>query len=193
MGRRAVLIATLACAAALVTPQFTLADDDISVPIPLQIELLLKVASYDKNLPQRAPTLVKVLLLTKTGNAQSSRIGQAAARALEGKSAGNRPVEASLHEFVSAPVLASKIKEAKVAIVYVAPGFDNAELDAIAKALAGLSVLSAGAVTRFIDSGVVLGFELVSGKPKLVVHLRRARAQSVDLSSQVLKIVRVIE
>src|SRR6478735_6616883 len=142
MGRRAVLIATLACAAALVTPQFALADDDISVPIPLQIELLLKVASYDKNLPQRAPTVVKVLLLTKQGNAQSGRTGQAAARALEGKSAGNRPVEVATLEFTGGAALTSKVKEAKVAIVYVAPGFDNGELDAIAKALSGVSVLS---------------------------------------------------
>jgi hypothetical protein len=193
MGRRAVLLATLACAVALVTPPLALADDDVSVPVPLQIELLLKVASYDKNLPQRAPTVVRVLLLTKNGNAQSARTSQAAARALEGKSAGNRPVEVTTLTFTGGPALNAKVKEAKVAIVYVAPGFDNAELDAIAKALAGVSVLSAGAVTRFIDSGVVLGFELVSGKPKLVVHLKRAREQSVDLSSQVLKIVRVIE
>ena len=53
--------------------------------------------------------------------------------------------------------------------------------------------MSAGALTRFIDDGVVLGFELVSGKPKLLVHLKRAHDQSVELSSQVLKIVRVIE
>ena len=50
-----------------------------------------------------------------------------------------------------------------------------------------------GALTRFIEDGVVLSFELVSGKPKLLVHLKRAHDQSVELSSQVLKIVRVIE
>jgi hypothetical protein len=40
---------------------------------------------------------------------------------------------------------------------------------------------------------VVLGFDLVGGKPKLVVHLRRAREQAVELSSQVLKLAKVIE
>ena len=200
MGRRKLLRVALGCAAsvpaaafvALVSP-FAFADEEVPVPVPLQIELLLKVAGYDKNLATRAPSVVKVLVLTKGGNAQSSRVGQAAARALEGKTAGSRPVEVSTQAFTTGPALAAKIKEARLAIVYVTPGFDAAEMESIAKSLAGISVLSAGALTRFIDMGVVLGFELVSGKPKLLVHLKRAHDQSVELSSQVLKIVRVIE
>lgn len=188
-------IARLAPLAALALPLLTtspaLADDEVAVPVPLQIELLLKVAGYDKNLPARAPSVVRVLILAKPGFAQSSRVGQAAARALEGKTTANRPVEISSLTFSTGAALTAKVKDDKVAIVYVAPGFDAAEMTTIAKALAGQSVLSAGAVTRFSDD-VVLGFELVSGKPKLVVNVKRARDQNVELSSQVLKIVRVI-
>jgi hypothetical protein len=178
---------------AALAPSLTLADEDMAVPVPLQIELLLKVAGYDKNLAARAPSVVRVLVLTKGGNAQSTRVGQAAARALEGKTAGSRPVEVSSAAFTGGPALASRVKDAKLAIVYVTPGFDAGEMDSIAKSLSGISVLTAGALTRFIDGGVVLSFELVSGKPKLLVHLKRAHDQSVELSSQVLKIVRVIE
>ena len=198
MGRRWLLRATLLCALAtaglaMLVPSLTLADEDMAVPVPLQIELLLKVAGYDKNLAARAPSVVRVLVLTKAGNAQSTRVGQAAARARVGKTAGGRPVEVSSAAFSGGAALASKVKEARLAIVYVAPGFDADEMTGIARSLAGISVLSAGALTRFIDDGVVLGFELVSGKPKLLVHLKRAHDQSVELSSQVLKIVRVIE
>lgn len=195
MGRRWLLRVVLSSlsAAFMLVPSFTHADEDVAVPVPLQIELLLKVAGYDKNLAARAPSVVRVLVLTKGGNAQSTRVGQAAARALEGKTAGSRPVEVSTQAFTGGAALASRVKEAKLAIIYVTPGFDASEMDGIAKSLAGVSVLSAGALTRFIEGGVVLGFELVSGKPKLLVHLRRARDQSVELSSQVLKIVRVIE
>jgi YfiR/HmsC-like len=197
MGRRWLLRVTLLCVAAtlapVLAPLVARADDDVAVPVPLQIELLLKVAGYDKNLAARAPSVVRVLVLTKGGNAQSTRVGQAAARALEGKTAGSRPVEVSTQAFMGAAALAAKVKGNQLAIVYVTPGFDASEMDSIAKSLAGISVLSAGALTRFIDDGVVLGFELVSGKPKLLVHLKRAHDQSVELSSQVLKIVRVIE
>lgn len=193
MGRRWLLRVTLLCVASTLASSFARADEEVAVPVQLQIELLLKVAGYDKNLPARAPSVVRVLVLTKGGNAQSSRVGQAAARALEGKTAGSRPVEVSTQAFTTGAALAAKVKEAKLAIVYVTPGFDGAELESISKSLAGISVLTAGALTRFIEGGVVLGFELVSGKPKLLVHLKRAHDQSVELSSQVLKIVRVIE
>jgi len=200
MGRRWLLRVTLLCVASSLAPLLAIlvtsvarADEDVAVPVPLQIELLLKVAGYDKNLAARAPSVVRVLVLTKGGDGQSTRVGQAAARALEGKAVGSRPVEVSTAAFTGGAALASKVKEAKLAIVYVTPGFDAGEMDSIARSLSGISVLSAGALTRFIDSGVVLGFELVSGKPKLLVHLKRAHDQSVELSSQVLKIVRVIE
>jgi hypothetical protein len=63
----------------------------------------------------------------------------------------------------------------------------------MARALDGVSVLSSGALARFAQHGVVLSFDLVGGKPKLLVHLGRARRQKVDLSAQVLKLVKVIE
>jgi len=197
MGRRWLLRVTLLGVAAALAfafvPVLARADEDVAVPVPLQIELLLKVAGYDKNLATRAPSVVRVLVLTKGGNSQSTRVGQAAARALEGKTAGGRPVEVSTQAYAGGAALAAKVQENKLAIVYVTPGLDAGEMDSIAKSLAGISVLSAGALTRFIEDGVVLSFELVSGKPKLLVHLKRAHDQSVELSSQVLKIVRVIE
>ncbi len=77
--------------------------------------------------------------------------------------------------------------------MYLTPGFEAAELKAISSSLAGASVLSAGAVASFVRDGVVLSFDLVSGKPKLLVHIRRARDQKVELSSYVLKLVKVVE
>jgi hypothetical protein len=59
--------------------------------------------------------------------------------------------------------------------------------------LDGVSVLSTGAVASFVQHGVVLSFDLVGGKPKLLVHLARAQRQKVDLSAQVLKLVKVVE
>lgn len=197
MGRRWLLrVAALGCTS-IVAPCLVVglarADEDVSVPVPLQVELLLKVAGYDKNLAARAPSVVRVLVLTKAGDAQSARVGQAAVRAFTGQTAGNRPVEVASVNFGGGPTLAAKVKEQQLAIVYVTPGFDAADMTSIAKSLSGVSVLTVGALTRFIDAGVVLSFELVSGKPKLLVHLKRAHDQKVELSSQVLKIVRVIE
>jgi len=193
MGRRRVLrISLLALALVLVPPPLS-ADEEVAVPVPLQMDLLVKVAGYDKNLPARARDLVRILILTKSDSGKSSQVARQAARALAGKTVANRPLEVTIAAHSDGPALARRIQERGIAIVYAAPGFAQAELEDIARALSGISVLSSGAVARFVQSGVVLSFDLVSGKPKLLVHLKRARDQNVDLSSQVLKFVKVVE
>ena len=64
---------------------------------------------------------------------------------------------------------------------------------AIAAALAGLDVLSVAAVASDVPRGIVLGFEVASGKPKLVIHLTCARRQNVAFKPGLLRLARVIE
>ena len=53
--------------------------------------------------------------------------------------------------------------------------------------------MTVGAVGSYVKGGIVLGFDLVSGKPKLLVNLTQARRQHVDLSSSVLKLAEITE
>jgi hypothetical protein len=174
-------------------PRSLAAQEDVAVPVPLQMELLVKVASYDKNLPARAATAARVLILIKSGDPQSSHVAQTAKLALQGKTLNRLTVEASELVWSDGASMAQSVKEKSAAILYAAPGFDPNEMQSVAKSLRGVSVLSAGSLARFVETGVVLGFDLVGGKPKLIVHLKRARDQGVDLSSQVLKLAKVIE
>jgi hypothetical protein len=168
--------------------------EDVSVPIPLQMELLLKVASYDKNLKERAGERLRVAVLLRQEDADS---GRSAAQALgvlsEAEEVSGLPVDRVSTTYTSAPTLARIIREGKVAILYVTPGFEEGEIEAIARALDGVSVLSAGALAKYTPQGMVLGFDLAGGKPKLIVNLERAKRQRVELSSSVLKLVTVVE
>jgi hypothetical protein len=168
--------------------------DDVTVPVSLQMELLLKVASYDKNLKRRAGERVRVAVVFKQDDADSGRYAGQALKALsEVEDVAGMPVEALSVIFTDAAGLARYTRDGSVAVLYFAPGFADADLDAIAQALDGVSVLSAGALPKYTLRGLVLGFDLAGGKPKLWVHLERARRQRVELSSSVLKLMRVIE
>ncbi len=168
--------------------------EEVSVPISLQVDLLLKVASYDKNLTQRARDRVRVAVVSKPDDADSGRYAAQALKALsEVEDVAGMPVEPLSLLYTDAAALARFTQESGVAILYVTPGFGEAEMDAVARALDGLNVLSAGALARYTSRGVVLGFDLAGGKPKLLVHLERAKRQHVVLSSSVLKLMRVIE
>jgi hypothetical protein len=186
--RQFAVAALVVCFAARVTA------DDVTVPISLQIDLLLKVASYDKNLKERAHGRARVGVVVKLDDADSARSAAQAMKALsEVEELDGLPLDPALVIFANAPGLARYVTENGVSILYVTPGFSESEIDAMARALDGVSVLSAGALAKYTLRGMVLGFDLAGGKPKLLVHLARARRQQVELSSSVLKLMRVIE
>ena len=76
--------------------------------------------------------------------------------------------------------------------MYFTPGLD-AEIGPSAAALVGQRVMTIGAVDSFVSSGIVLGFELVSGHPKMVFNLRQAKKQDVVLRAAVMKLMRIVE
>jgi hypothetical protein len=168
--------------------------EEVSVPISLQMELLLKVASYDKNLRRRARERVRVAVVLRQDDPDSGRSAAQALKALSNTDEiDGMPLDRMSITYTDAPALARFIREGNVAILYVTPGFGEGEIEAMARALDGVSVLSAGALAKYTPRGMVLGFDLAGGKPKLIVNLARARRQDVELSSSVLKLVTVIE
>jgi hypothetical protein len=193
MDRRTALTTLLSALGLSLIPRRSAAEEDVPVPVPLQMDLLVKVAGYDRNLPARARGVVRAVVLMKREHAQAKLIGEQALRALEGKSVNNLPTEASGYVFNDGPDLAERVQNGRTSILYAAPGFGARELATIARSLSGLSVLSSGATLELVQAAVALGFDLVSGKPKLLVNLRRAKEQGVDLSSQVLKLAKVLE
>lgn len=167
--------------------------DDVAVPPKLQAELLAKVAGYDKNLAARAGDKVHVLIVQKPGDESSASVAAHMQRELQGLGdVGGLPHDEAITAWAGADALAQTIKTSRIAIVYFSSGFRD-DVDAIAKALGSADVLSAGAVADYVPKGVVLGFDLVSGKPKLLVNLPQAKKQNVAFRAEVLKLMKVFE
>jgi len=195
MGRRcieaALFFLTWFCVAALLARDAR--AEDFPVPVSLQAELLAKVVTYDKNFAGRANGRVKIIVLAKADVADSERFA-AQMRAALGQLGpiGGLPHEESVVQWSGGPALAALVRSSSTSIVYVSPAFLE-EIETIRTSLDGVDVLSVSAVPAYVPRGIVLGFDLASGKPKLLVHLRTARQQHVDFKSEVLKIMRVFE
>jgi len=187
MSRRGALTAMVS----LTTARTARADE--GVPLDLQAELLAKVAGYDRNFQARAGSEARVLLLSREGNAESSRASAHLSSALtRGGQVGGLPVALSASTYSSAPALREVVTSRKLAVVYLMPGFADA-IDAIAGALDGADLLTATVAPELVPRGAVLGFDLVSGKPKLLCHLTQAKKQNVAFKAEVLKLMRVYE
>lgn len=192
-SRRTVLAggAALLVYATLVGPA---AAEDVVVPVELQMKLLAKVASYDKNLPARAGDRVKILVLSKKDDPDSKRVAEQALKALEDhKEIAGIKVATSSATFAGAAELKKAVAAQHLSIVYLGPGVDRKEVEGLASALEGVDVMTVTAVPQDVARGVVLGFDLVSGKPKILVHLGQAKKQNVALSADVLKLAKVYE
>ena len=193
-SKRPLRFATSLLLAAIVAIAPGVRAEDVAVPVALQSELLVKVAAYDKNLPPRAGDRVRLLILTKPGNDDSARAASQMQSALAGKATiAGLPHEESQLAYGEAASLADAVKGRHIAIIYVTPGFSDGDIAAISHGLDGVDVLTASADPSFVPKGIVLGFDLVSGKPKLLVHLGQARRQRVDLSAEVLKLMKIYE
>jgi hypothetical protein len=167
--------------------------EDVAVPIALEAQLLAKVASYDRHFVDRAAGSAKILLLVKPGNSQSSRTAAEMQRELGSVSQiAGLPHEEIVASYTDGASLKAACERDHIAVVFFGPGFAD-DIEAIRAALEGVDVLTAAAVPDYVPKGIVLGFDLVSGKPKLLVHLTQARIQHVDFSSSVLKLMRVYE
>jgi len=164
-----------------------------SMPVPTgaQAELVAKLAGFDRNFAARAGSKAVIILAAMPGDADSM------SAALEMKAAFarlptvcNLPHEELLVTLSSAGALADLVRAKHAAIVYLGPGFDK-QIPAIRDALSSLDVLSVGAIPGYVPAGIVLGFDLVSGRPKLLIQVVQARKQKVAFPASVLSLMKV--
>jgi hypothetical protein len=167
--------------------------EDLVVPVSLQAELIAKVAAYDRNFAARAGDTVRTLIVSKNGDAQSARVAAQMQSALAGVGdVAGLPHTETVATFTSGGDLAAMVKSKGYAVVYITPGLDG-DVGAIAGSLNGVSVLTVSAVPGYVPRGIVLGFDSVSGKSKLLANLTQARLQNVAFKSEILKLMKVYE
>jgi hypothetical protein len=165
----------------------------VEVPVRLQVELLSKVAAYDRNFAARAGARVQVIVIVKRGDPESERVGEQISAELSAvDQLGGRPHAHERLHFASAKQLAELCRTRGAAVVYLSTGLTE-QIASVAAALEGISVLSVSATAAYVAKRAVLGFDVQAGKPKLVVHLDQARRQKVAFKPELLRLARVIQ
>jgi hypothetical protein len=167
--------------------------EEATLPIAIQVELLVKVASYDRNFQQRAGDRARVFIFTKPGNGDSARVAaQVEAGLGRVPQIAGLPHDEKVTPYPGAAELANLCRRERAAIVFFGPGFRE-DIAAIREALDGVDVLSVSAIPEYVEAGIVLGFDVASGRPELLVNLPQARRQKVALRSDVLKLMKVFQ
>jgi hypothetical protein len=164
-----------------------------AVPVKLQAALTSRLIEYLQDPSVRELGTVRVGILAKSSNTDSVR----AAAEFKGELsrfdtiAGLPHSEASL-EWTSAANLVEESRRGDLRIIYLAPGLDS-ELSSIVAALDGKQIVTIAGDPLYVKNGVILGFDLVEARPKMVFNERQATKQNVKFKSQVMKLMRLVE
>ncbi|MCA9626082.1 MAG: DUF4154 domain-containing protein [Myxococcales bacterium] len=189
ISRRRVLSQGAVVCLALCAPRLVWAQS-IRVPVDLQVKLLGKVAPYDRHFKARVADRVEILVVRRSGDPLSKRTSGEMVREL-GKldDIGGKPLRVRVHDYEKPAALRSVVADDGIAILYFTPGFHDSVQD-IASELDGSDVLSVASVASDVP-GMVLGFDLVSSKPKMLLDLQQAKRQNIAFRSKVLKLMKV--
>jgi hypothetical protein len=189
-ARRRLLIGAIACVVA--ATQTSLAEV-VAVPVSVQADLMVKVAGYDRNLPTRASGRVHVGLVVKPGNADSARVVTQMRSVLgEVRMIAGLPHDEAQIEFADAASLANACRAQGIGVLYVGPGLGE-QIEEIRRALETVNVLSVAAMAEDVPRGIVLGFGLNAGKPRLLINLPQAKKQRVAIRPEVVSLMTVFE
>jgi hypothetical protein len=165
--------------------------DRTIVPVELEVALLARVLRYDRNFAARSGDQVRVLVVYAPASAESVRVSREFMTALQGVALlGGVAHRDELLAFATAAEVAAQVKERHATLVILAPELAGAA-PALAPLLEGCDCLTVSSTPEGVREGWVLGFDLVSGKPRMLFNLTRSRRQNADFRAEVLQLMTV--
>lgn len=166
--------------------------DEVSVPIDLQVALLGRVLRYERTYASET-TPVQVLVVSRSGSPASVRVGSQLTAALRRSgSLGGRAVSVTPVSYTTAAALRASANASRARVVYLAAGLGD-QLAEIDGALTDRDLFLVSTVGPDVERGAVIGFELVSSRPRIIVNLRAARARRLQFNGQFLRLARVVQ
>jgi len=152
------------------------------LPTTLQVQLLAKTGSYITSLAPGETGAVKVLVVHP--GASPSRNAEAVASGVnQTAQVGKFRAEAKLMPFSG---LRAALAAEKPQLIWVAAEMDEKSVEGIIEACGTSPIVTVSPVAAHVRLGVILGFELVEAKPRILVHLKQAKVQNVVFLSGLL-------
>jgi hypothetical protein len=156
--------------------------------------ILVRALSYDANLPQRVGSDLTIAVLARKG-APASEACSASMRlgfgALSAAKVAGVPVKVTTLWFSSTDALAGAITSQGIDGLYSCEGLES-DQPAIVEVARKHQVLTLGGSEEQVTRGLALGVVFVESKPTLFVNLTAAKAAGAALSSDLLRVARVL-
>lgn len=180
---------------AVLTGVVAATDDGVVVPADVQAALFAKIATFDRALPALAKREIAIGVLYQRRVRASLEFQEDFVRALAaipGQRIANMPFRTIAIDWDGTEDIGALLDREPIQILYVTP-LRAVSIEQIAAAAKSRGVRTWTAVPDYVERGLALGIGLRGDRPLILVNLPQARAEGCDLSSQLLKLARVIQ
>ncbi len=177
----------------LVTLPRPIAAQEAALPVDLQMVVFSQVMRFDRNFAQGEDEVV-LAVLYQSRSRESVEIRNQIFEAFGGEGAfagrplriigidvGDRDGKGSLQRMLPSGV----------DLLYLAP-VRSFDVSSVAEAAAELGIPAITGTPDYVDQGLAIGVRREQGRPRILVNLESARAMGSDLSSELLKLARIV-
>lgn len=170
------------------------AAEDMALAAELQVPLLLKILTYDRNFEAKAGKELAIGIVYDPADRSSAtatdQIGSTLFK-FSGKTVKTLPLKYYTIEYTSPADLERFVKQRGISVLYVAPG-NSKNLASLLKLSQDLRLTSATGVPDYVRKGVAVGIGVVQDRPQILINLASAKAEGSDFDASLLRIATIL-
>jgi hypothetical protein len=169
-------------------------EAEVLVPVDLQVRIFLNALTFDRNLEERTRGELVFAVLVQRRFLPSSQLGDEVLGALrelpDDVVAGHRLRIEGL-ELTGSEEFRELLETLNPTVLYVSP-LRALSVDEIAEATRALKIRTVTGVPDYVARGLSIGLRLRDDRPEILINREAAIAEGADLTSQLLKLARVL-
>jgi len=165
---------------------------EVVVPFDVQVPLLLKALTYDRNLKTRAGDQARIAVIVPPKGRNVTGELQASLDKLPGRTVNGLAVVFKEILATDDAALEEGLRVGQWAAVFVLPGFSHADLAKVRRVCESRRVLPVAASIDDLEQGLAFAIGVDGNRPQLVVNLPASKACGSDFDLALLQLSKVL-
>ena len=164
------------------------------VPPDLQIPLILKILTYDRNFGNWAPLQLRVGIVYSPNDPSSLSTMNQIAQVFESfadKTVKNVPIRYTLVAYTSDTSVESMARSNQVNVFYITPG-NSENLEKLLQISKTQQIITTTGVPEYVEKGVSVGIGVRQDKPQILINLASSKSEGSEFDASLLRIARVV-
>lgn len=168
--------------------------DEMPVPAPLQVPLILKILTYDRNFDVKATSELIIGIVYRSGDPSSLKAKNEISAVLEeygAKTIRRLPIRYRILDFTAESALEQSARSERINVFYIAPGNQDI-LSSVLKISRSNRITTITGVPPYVEKGVAVGVGLKQEKPQILINLPSSKSEGSEFDAGLLRIATVL-